>query len=227
MNKKGKQKIMLKNITPSSKIIGLLGMLVILYTNLSTHNFNILTLATLLGGLLGFASVILIVNRNWWAGITGLVSAILYIFVAIMGQNPSDAILNVFFIVSLDIPIILNKEWQTDTDPNSITMKQGLILLGVFLIMFVGMYYMESAILHTPRALWSPLASSLGITAAVSTGFMRVKQGFIIWSLQNILQVVLWSMTAQSGDAGWGMAVVYMFYTLNAGSSFFNGKWFK
>lgn len=218
---------MLKNITTSSKIIGLLGMLAILYTNLATDNINLLTLATLLGGLLGFASVILIVNRNWWAGLTGLLSAILYIFIAIMGQNPSDAILNVFFVIALDIPIIFNKEWQTDTEPNSITLKQSLVLLSVFIFMFLGMYYVESAVLHTPRALWSPLASALGITAAISTSFMRVKQGFYIWSLQNVLQVLLWSLTAYAGDASWGMAVVYVFYTLNAASSFFNGKWFK
>ena len=217
---------MLKNITPSSKIIGLLGMLAIFYTNLATPHITLLTLATLLGGLLGFASVILIVNRSWWAGLTGLLSAILYIFVAIIGKNPSDAILNVFFIISLDIPIIFNKEWQVNTEPNSMNLKQGIVLLGVFVITFLGMYYLESAILHTPRALWSPLASSLGVTAAVSTGFMRTKEGFYIWSLQNVLQVILWSLTASAGDASWGMAVVYGFYTLNAASSFFNGKWF-
>lgn len=217
---------MLKNITPSSKIIGLLGMLAIFYTNLATSHITLLTLATLLGGILGFASVILIVNRSWWAGLTGLLSAVLYIYVAIVGQNPSDAILNGFFILALDIPIIFNKEWQADTEPNAMSLKQGLVLLGVFLVMFLGMYYMESAILHTPRFLWSPLASALGITAAVSTGFMRTKEGFYIWSAQNVLQVILWSLTAFAGDASWGMAVVYGFYTVNALSSFTNGKWF-
>ena len=85
---------------------------------------------------------------------------------------------------------------------------------------------MESAILHTPRAIWSPLAASLGITASVATSFMRVKQSFIIWTAQNVLQVVLWSITASMGDAMWTMAIVYMFYTVNALSSFTNGKWF-
>lgn len=85
---------------------------------------------------------------------------------------------------------------------------------------------MEADILNTSRSVWSPLAASLGITASVSTSFMRVKQSFIIWTAQNVLQVILWSVTAYMGDATWTMAIVYIFYTLNAGSSFFNGKWF-
>lgn len=86
---------------------------------------------------------------------------------------------------------------------------------------------MEVYITHTPRSFWSPLASTLGIVASISTSYMRVKQGFFIWTLQNVLQVILWSITAYVGDASWVMAVTYLFYTLNAGSSFFNGKWFN
>ena len=55
---------------------------------------------------------------------------------------------------------------------------------------------------------------------------MRIKQSFIIWSAQNVLQVILWSITAYMGDATWVMAVTYTYYTMNAASSFFNGKWF-
>ena len=218
---------MLKNISNSSKIIGSLGLIVIIIANLTTGQFNLLTLATLIGGITGFLSVIMIVNRSWWAGITGLISAILYIFIAIVGKNPSDAVLNAFFVLALDIPIIVNSEWKNDSEPNDITKLQTIYLTIVFLVVFGLMFYMESYILNTPRAFWSPLASSIGITAAVSTGMFRVKQGFFIWSAQNILQVVLWSATALSGDASWGMAIVYIFYTLNATSSFFNGKWFK
>lgn len=180
-----------------------------------------------MGGLLGFLSVVQIVNRNWWAGITGTLSALIYIVIAIIANNPSDAILNIVFLAALDIPIILNREWQHDAEPHSITGKQGLVLFSIFVVAFLGLHFMEMYLTHTPRAIWSPLAATLGIVAAISTSFMRVKQGFYIWSLQNVLQVLLWSLTAYAGDASWGTAVVYVFYTLNAASSFFNGKWFK
>lgn len=216
---------MIKNISRSSQIIGALGLITILVMSLAS-GVSYLSIFTLVGGLTGFASVVLIVNRSWWAGAMGIISAVSYIYVALVAQNPSDAILNVLFLLLLDIPIVLNKDWQEDSAPKSITGKQGLILFAVLVVAFLGLHFMEAYILNTPRAIWSPLAASLGITASVATSFMRVKQSFIIWTAQNVLQVILWSITAYVGDATWTMAIVYMFYTMNALSSFTNGKWF-
>lgn len=216
---------MFTDFTTSSKWIGTLGAIAILAVSLAS-GVTYLSALTLLGGLLGFLSVIQIVNRNWWAGITGTLSAFIYIAIAIIAKNPSDAILNVVFLAALDIPIILNREWQHDAEPHSITGKQGLVLFVVLVVAFLGLHFMEVYLTHSPRAFWSPLAASLGITASVATSFMRVKQSFIIWTAQNVLQVILWSITAYVGDATWTMAIVYMFYTMNALSSFTNGKWF-
>lgn len=216
---------MFTNFSTSSKLIGTIGAISIAVTAIMS-GVTYLSALTLLGGLLGFLSVIQIVNRNWWAGITGTLSALIYIVVAIVAKNPSDAILNIVFLIALDIPIILNKEWQEDSNPHSITGKQFLILFAIFVIAFLGLHFMEVYITHSPRSFWSPLASSLGITAAVSTGYMRVKEGFFVWSAQNVLQVILWSITAYMGDATWVMSAVYLSYSLNAVSAFFNGKWF-
>ena len=54
---------MLKNISNSSKIIGSLGLIAIIIANLTTGQFNLLTLATLIGGITGFLSVIMIVKK--------------------------------------------------------------------------------------------------------------------------------------------------------------------
>lgn len=217
---------MLKNISKSSQIIGALGLITILVMSLAS-DIDYLSIITLVGGLTGFASVVLIVNRSWWAGAMGIISAVSYIYVALFAQNPSDAVLNVLFLLVLDLPIVFNKDWQNDSDPKSITGNQFLMLFAILVVSFLGLHFMEAYLLNTPRAIWSPLAASLGITASVATSFMRVKQSFIIWTAQNILQVILWSVTAYVGDATWTMAIVYGYYTLNAGSSFFNGKWFK
>lgn len=216
---------MIKNISRSSQIIGAIGLITILVMSLAS-GVDYLSIITLVGGLTGFASVVLIVNRSWWAGAMGIISAVSYIYVALVAQNPSDAILNVLFLLVLDLPIVFNKDWQEDTAPKSITGKQGLVLFVVLVVAFLGLHFMEVYLTHSPRAFWSPLAASLGITASVATSFMRVKQSFIIWTAQNVLQVILWSITAYVGDATWTMAIVYMFYTMNALSSFTNGKWF-
>lgn len=106
---------MFTNFSTSSKLIGTIGAISIAVTAIMS-GVTYLSALTLLGGLLGFLSVIQIVNRNWWAGITGTLSALIYIVVAIVAKNPSDAILNIVFLIALDIPIILNKEWQEDSD---------------------------------------------------------------------------------------------------------------
>lgn len=216
---------MLSNISKSSKIIGALGLIAIMVTSLAS-GVTPLSVITLMGGVTGFTSVVLIVNRSWWAGAMGIISAVSYIYIALVAQNPSDAVLNVLFLLVLDLPIVFNKDWQNDSAPKSITGKQALVLFVVLVVSFLGLHFVEAYILNTPRAIWSPLAASLGITASVATSFMRVKQSFIIWTAQNVLQVILWSITAYSGDATWAMSIVYMFYTLNALSSFTNGKWF-
>ena len=159
---------MLSNISKSSKIIGALGLATILVMSIASGTTP-LDAITLVGGILGFLSVVLIVNRSWSAGIIGLVSAILYIVVAIIAKNPSDAMLNLVFILVLDIPIIFNKDWQNDSEPKSITGKQALLLFAVLVISFLGLHFMEAYILNTPRAIWSPLAASLGITGSVET----------------------------------------------------------
>ncbi len=216
---------MLKNISKSSQVIGALGLITILAMSLAS-GVTPLSIITLMGGLTGFLSVVLIVNRSWWAGAMGIISAVSYIYIALVAQNPSDAVLNVLFLLVLDLPIVLNKDWQNDTAPKSATGKQFLMLFAILVVSFLGLHFLEAYLLNAPRAIWSPLAASLGITASVATSFMRIKQSFIIWTAQNVLQVILWSITAYVGDASWVMAITYMFYTVNALSSFTNGKWF-
>lgn len=217
---------MFKNITNSSKIIWFLGVVAITITTIVSTKINLLSITTLVGGVLGFSSVVYIVNRNWFAGVSGLLSAIIYIILAVIAHNPSDAILNALFIAVLDLPIIFSKEWKNDSKPKGLDWSNGGLLLLIWLISFLFLMFIEIK-LGMPRVIWSPLAGSLGVTAAVSTSFMRVKQGFFIWSAQNIIQVILWSITAYQGDSSWVLAITYLFYTINASSSFFNGKWFK
>lgn len=74
---------MLKNISRSSQIIGALGLITILAMSLAS-GVSYLSIFTLVGGLTGFASVVLIVNRSWWAGAMGIISAVSYIYVALV-----------------------------------------------------------------------------------------------------------------------------------------------
>lgn len=136
-------------------------------------------------------------------------------------------ILNLCFILFLDIPIICNSSWNSNLKPVSIKENHKVLdnTFKLWLVVFVLLFSMEKFVLHSPRPLWSPLAGSLGIAASYLT-VRKVKEAFVLWALQNFIQIVLWSITFLSGDAPITIAITYLFYLLNAGTSFFDDKWF-
>lgn len=218
---------MYHNWSKASYIVYILGSLFILVSSVLGSSLSLLSLVTLIGTLLGFLSVALIVNQKSESGWAGLFSAICYIIVAFVAKNPSDVVLNICFILVLDLPIIFDSTWNDNLKPVSIKDNRKVLdnTVRLWLVVFVLLFCMELFLLHSPRPFFSPLAGSLGIAASYMT-VRKVKESFVLWSLQNFIQVVLWSITFLEGDATIVMAVTYLFYLLNAGTSFFDNKWF-
>ena len=218
---------MFQNWGKLNRIIYILGSIFILASNLLGGKLDLLQLVTLIGTLLGFLSVALIVNQKKQAGIVGLLSAICYIVVSFFAHNPSDMVLNICFIAVLDLPIIFDSTWNSNLKPVSIKENHKVLdnTFILWLVVFASLFCMEKFLLHSPRFFWSPLAGSLGIAASYLT-VRKVKEAFVLWALQNFIQIVLWSITFLSGDAPITIAITYLFYLLNAGTSFFDDKWF-
>lgn len=218
---------MFKHWQKLNRNIYIAGSIFILASNLLGSKLTLLSLITLIGTLLGFLSVALIVNKKSEAGLVGLISSISYIIVSFFAHNPSDMVLNLCFILFLDIPIICNSSWNSNLKPVSIKENHKVLdnTFKLWLIVFVLLFSMEKFLLHSPRPFWSPLAGSLGIAASYLT-VRKVRESFVFWALQNLIQVVLWSITFLSGDAPITIAITYLFYLLNAGTSFFDDKWF-
>lgn len=218
---------MFQNWGKLNRNIYIAGSIFILASNLLGSKLTLLSLITLIGTLLGFLSVALIVNQKSEAGLVGLISSISYIVVSFFAHNPSDMILNLCFILFLDLPIILDSNWNSNLKPVSIKENHKVLdnTFILWLVVFASLFCMEKFLLHSPRFFWSPLAGSLGIVASYLT-VRKVKEAFVLWALQNFIQVVLWTITFLSGDATITMAITYLFYLLNAGTSFFDDKWF-
>lgn len=218
---------MFKHWQKLNRNIYIAGSIFILASNLLGSKLTLLSLITLIGTLLGFLSVALIVNKKSEAGLVGLISSISYIVVSFFAHNPSDMVLNICFIVVLDLPIICNSSWNSSLKPVSIKENPKVLdnTFKLWLVVFVLLFSMEKFVLHSPRFFWSPLAGSLGIAASYLT-VRKVKEAFVLWALQNFIQIVLWSITFLSGDAPITIAITYLFYLLNAGTSFFDDKWF-
>ncbi len=217
-----------KNWSSSSYWIYFLGAPILII--LSLHTITPISIISLIGALSGFLSVVLIVNKNRSAGYIGMVSAVIYMFISWRLGNYSDTLLNMLFIMFLNLPLILNKQYSDKVSPKSIKDNPQIevILLACFIIIYMTLFTIEVQVFHAPRPTFSVLAATLGIVASIATSFFVLKESFFIWGTQNLFQIILFSITYyQTKDStALLMLVTYVLYTINASTAFFNGKWF-
>lgn len=219
-----------KNWSKSSYYIYSIGAIILTILSLTTSVITVYSVLSLIGALFGFLSVVLIVNKNRSAGYVGMVSAIIYMFVSWSLGNYSDTLLNILFIVFLNLPLILNKKYSDKVESTSIRGNKDIkeILVLLFIAIYLSLFTIEVLIFNAPRPIFSVLAATLGIVASIATSFFVLKESFVIWGAQNIFQTVLWGITLYQTGSGVAllMMATYIMYTINASTAFFNGKWF-
>lgn len=219
-----------KNWSKSSYYIYSIGAIILTILSLTTSAITVYSVLSLIGALFGFLSVVLIVNKNRSAGYVGMVSAVIYMFVSWSLGNYSDTLLNILFIVFLNLPLILNKKYSDKVESTSIRGDKDLkeILVLLFIAIYLSLFTIEVLIFNAPRPIFSVLAATLGIVASIATSFFVLKESFVIWGAQNIFQTVLWGITLYQTGSGVAllMMATYIMYTINASTAFFNGKWF-
>lgn len=219
-----------KNWSKSSYYIYSIGAIILTILSLTTSAITVYSVLSLIGALFGFLSVVLIVNKNRSAGYVGMVSAIIYMFVSWSLGNYSDTLLNLLFIMFLNLPLILNKKYSDKVESTSIRGNKDIkeILVLLFISIYLSLFTIEVLIFNAPRPIFSVLAATLGIVASIATSFFVLKESFVIWGAQNIFQVILWGITLYQTGSGVAllMMVTYIMYTINASTAFFNGKWF-
>jgi nicotinamide mononucleotide transporter len=183
-------------------------------------------LLTLAAGVLGFTTTVATTNARPVNGMFGLISAIIYIIVAVGAKNYNDVVLQATYIILLDIPILLLPSWAKDVDKKVRFLAEegkgirNWILTGIFFIAVFGiLYYSDTHIFISPRPITDSLAAAIGITGAMLTT-LRFSESYICWTIQGIMSVVLWGITAFQGDANWVLFVTYLMYLANDGISF-------
>lgn len=157
-------------------------------------------------------------------GILGFVSAILLCYVAMVTGNYSDILMQLAYILLLDIPIILGK-WGK-FNPRKLTSKYIIQTIVFFLVAFVLLYGLDTIVLSSPRPFIDALSATIGFTGA----FLCVRQfsaQYYFWFTQGIMSIILWLVTAIDGHAVWVLFFTYMLYLANNIIAFTVSKWFK
>lgn len=212
----------------------ILGIGLIVGMTIGGGQFNTVTIATLFAGVLGFTCTLSITNAKPLNGVLGLVSALIYIFVAIQAKNFNDVLLQTVYIITLDLPVLLMPSWAKDVDKKVRFLHEkgkGLRNWGFTILFFVlvlaVLYYSDTHWFISPRPWIDSIAATIGITGALLTT-LRFSESYYCWTIQGVMSVILWGVTAFQGDANWVLFVTYLLYLSNDMIAFFDKdiSWF-
>ncbi|UDM31975.1 nicotinamide riboside transporter PnuC [Lentilactobacillus laojiaonis] len=224
----------MKGWTRRSYILLTIGLIIIIGSTFLSP-INPISIVTMIAAVLGFTCTISITNTKPLNGIFGLVSALIYIFVAFAAKNYSDILLQVVFIVLLDLPVLLLPGWSKDVDKkvrqikNTTNSKKTWALFALFfVVVLIALYGFEAHFTDSPRPLVDAITSTIGVTAALMTT-LRYSDTYYLWLLQSIMSVVLWGITALQGGANWVLFITYLLYLSNDLIALFDKDvaWFK
>lgn len=224
----------MKGWSTRSYFLLILGLGLIVGMTIGGGQFNTVTIATLFAGVLGFTCTLSITNAKPLNGVLGLVSALIYIFVAIQAKNFNDVLLQTIYIITLDLPVLLMPSWAKDVDKKVRFLHEkgkGLRNWGFTILFFVVvlavLYYSDTHWFISPRPWIDSIAATIGITGALLTT-LRFSESYYCWTIQGIMSVILWGVTAFQGDANWVLFVTYLLYLSNDMIAFFDKdiSWF-
>lgn len=208
--------------TKPSRYLWIIGLIIQVLIGFSS-GFTYLTLTSTLAGIIGFTTTVAITNGKTINGLTGLISALLLIFVAHVTGNYSDMLMQFGYIVLLDIPIIFSVSWG-DFKPRKSTLKDWVGFI-IILLVFFGILYALDIYLHSPQAFLDAFSASIGFTGAVLC-VRRFSAQYYFWTFQGIFSVALWLQTAMNGHAVWVLMITYLLYLANDLTAFLASPWF-
>jgi len=194
-----------------------------------SHSMSGIAVATWFAGVLGFTCTVAITNAKPLNGVLGLVSALIYIFVAINAKNFADVILQTSYIILLDIPVLISPQWAKDAEKHihGLTGTKWLLTALFFFASWGLLYLMDTHLFISPRPVIDSVASAIGFTGALLCT-LRFREQYYFWTVQGIMSIILWGVTAAQGDASPVLFLTYIMYFMNDMIAFFDSHihWF-
>ena len=224
----------MKGWSTRSYFLLILGLGLIVGMTIGGGQFNACTIAIFFAGVLGFTCTLSITNAKPLNGVLGLVSALIYIFVAIQAKNFNDVLLQTVYIITLDLPVLLMPSWAKDVDKKvrflhekGKGLRNWVLTILFFVVVLAVLYYSDTHWFISPRPWVDSIAATIGITGSLLTT-LRFSESYLMWTIQGIMSVILWGMTAFQGDANWVLFVTYLLYLSNDMIAFFDKdiSWF-
>jgi len=127
----------MKGWTFSSYMLLMFGIGIIIGTTIVAP-LTLWTILPMIAGVLGFTTTLSITNVRPLNGVFGLISAIIYIIVAAKAKNFADVVLQLSYIILLDIPVLVMPSWAKNVGQR--VRKLNLRNWGLVAVFFVVAY---------------------------------------------------------------------------------------
>ena len=175
-----------------------------------------ISLLTMVAAILGFTCTLAITNARQINGILGLISSAIYIIVSIYAKNYANVILQAIYILLLDLPVLMLPSWSKDTEKHihGLTLIKWLLTIIFFAMVLVLLYLLDTKLFTSPRPLIDATAGAIGITGSLLC-MLHFREQYYFWTIQGILSIILWGVTAFQGDANLTLFLTYILYLTN------------
>ena len=134
-------------------------------------------------GILGFTCTLSITNAKPLNGILGMVSALIYIVVAINAKNYNDVLLQSVYILTLDLPVLLMPAWAKDVkkkvrflNESGHGLRNWSLTILFFVLVLAATYYSDTHWFISPRPWVDSIAATIGITGSILTTLRFTKR---------------------------------------------------
>lgn len=187
-----------------------------------------ITLLTFIGTTLGVLCVLSINAAKSVNGVLGILSAICFIIVGYNAKNYLAVCEQIAYMVTLDLPVLLNKDWNVNMESKIRTfgIKQWIIAIVGTLIVYGSSGYLIGTFTNDPRPWVDAIAFSISLSAGLIC-FMRYNNQFFWWTASGLAQMVLWYISFKQGSATLAMFINSSIYLTNDIMAFIVSPWFK
>lgn len=187
-----------------------------------------LSVVAFIGTNLGVLCILSINAAKSVNGVLGILSAVCFIIVGYSAKNYLSIGEQIAYMVTLDIPVLLSKEWNSNMASKIRQFSGrswGIAIVGTVLVYFVSGSLIQQ-FTDDPRPWIDAIAFSISLSAGIIS-FLRYNNQYYWWLASGLAQMVLWFISFTHGSASLAMFINSSVYLINDLLAFTVSPWYN
>ncbi|MGM0215768.1 nicotinamide riboside transporter PnuC [Enterococcus sp. AZ109] len=187
-----------------------------------------LSVVAFIGTNLGVLCILSISAAKSVNGVLGILSAICFIIVGFSAKNYLSIGEQIAYMVTLDIPVLLSKEWNSNmaSKIRQFTGKSWIVaIVGTMIVYFISGNLIQQ-FTDDPRPWIDAIAFAISLSAGIIS-FLRYNNQYFWWLASGLAQMVLWFISFKHGSASLAMFINSSVYLINDVLAFTISPWYN